>query len=194
MKKEEIEENRDQLALQHRRITDSIEYAKRIQRAIMTPVAEMKQLLPNSFVMLRPKAKVSGDFFWVKEKNEMVLFAAVDCTGHGVPGGFMSIIGNNLLTHIASENNSILPGDILDQISLRLMEMLDKQQVESIKTSAGKRTAWKVKDGMDIALCSLNKKTLELSFAGAHNPLYLIRKNKLQELQKDYLNINEEVL
>lgn len=187
--KEKIEENRDQLALQHRRITDSIEYAKRIQRAIMTPVAEMKQLLPDSFVMLRPKAKVSGDFFWVKGKNETVLFAAVDCTGHGVPGGFMSIIANNLLTHIASENNSILPGDMLDQISLRLMAMLDKQQAESSKTSTGKRTAWKVKDGMDLALCSLNKKTLELSFAGAHSPLYLIRKNKLQEFKGDRLFI-----
>jgi len=187
--KEEIEENRDQLALQHRRITDSIEYAKRIQRAIMTPVAEMKLLLPDSFVMLRPKAKVSGDFFWVKEKNETVLFAAVDCTGHGVPGGFMSIIGNNLLTQIASESNSILPGDMLDKISLSLMAMLDKQQLENREVSTGKRTIWKVKDGMDIALCSLNKKTLELSFAGAHNPLYLIRNNKLKEFKGDRLFI-----
>ena len=187
--KQELQENKDQLELQHKRIQDSISYAKRIQHALLTPEESISRYLENSFLLLKPKAGVSGDFFWANEINDSVLFAAVDCTGHGVPGCFMSIVGNNLLNQISSEYPDSNPSRILQEVSLRLLKLLAKNQDTEKKQN--KSRSWRVKDGMDIAMCLINKTSLTLHFSGAHNPLYLIRDSKLIEYKGDRLFIGD---
>lgn len=187
-KKEEIEAQRDALAdknnslevaytkieIQNKHITDSIRYAKRIQTAILPPDQLVKQLLPDAFILYKPKDIVSGDFYWLAQKDGRVMFSAVDCTGHGVPGAFMSIVGNDQLAYIVNVKGILTPGQILDELNVGVTNSL---RHESSHTS--------VKDGMDIALCSLDFKTRKLDFAGAFNPLYLIRNNELIEVKGD---------
>lgn len=155
-------------------ITDSIRYAKRIQEAILPADKTIKKLLPDSFILYKPKDIVSGDFYRLEEKNGKILFAAVDCTGHGVPGAFMSIVGNNLLNQAINEHHKTSPSEILDEVNKGLSEVLKQKEEEAT-----------VKDGMDLALCSLDieKKTLE--FAGANNPLWIIRNKALIEIKGD---------
>jgi serine phosphatase RsbU (regulator of sigma subunit) len=151
---------------QKNEITDSISYARRIQKAILPPDNMVERLLPSSFIFYKPKDVVSGDFYWVEEKNSLVMFAAVDCTGHGVPGAMMSVIGMNLLNQAVKEKGLIVPADILQH--------LDTGVTDTLRQSSGTES---VKDGMDLSLCALNTKTLQLQFAGAFNNLWLVRKN-----------------
>jgi serine phosphatase RsbU (regulator of sigma subunit) len=170
--KEEIESQRVKLEHLYNEVTDSIKYAKRIQEAILPPDALVKKELPNPFVLYKPKDIVSGDFYWMEKVNEKVYFAAVDCTGHGVPGAFMSIVGSNLLNQIVKQESD--PGEILNKLSKGIKDTLH-QGVEEGST----------KDGMDIALCSFDAKTNVLQYAGAYNPLYLVRKGELIETKAD---------
>jgi phosphoserine phosphatase RsbU/P len=149
-----------------------IKYAKRIQRAIFPANADIKKLLPESFVFFRSKGIVSGDFYWVEQKNDKVLFAAVDCTGHGVPGAFMSLVANNLLNQAITEHGLTKPSSILDEVNSGLTNTLHQTYEES-----------SVKDGMDIALCALDKKSLRLEYAGAYNPVLIIRNGELIEIK-----------
>lgn len=149
-------------------ITDSIRYAKRIQEAIFPPEELIKKLLPDSFIFYKPKDIVSGDFYWVEHTENKILFAAVDCTGHGVPGAFMSIVGNNLLNEAVHEYRLSKPSHILDFLNKGVSSTL-RQEVENSK----------VKDGMDIALCAWDKKENKLEFSGANNPIYFARENQL---------------
>jgi ligand-binding sensor domain-containing protein/serine phosphatase RsbU (regulator of sigma subunit) len=165
-----------ELAEKNKDITDSIRYAKRIQEAIMPPMHNVKKCLPDSFILYKPKDIVSGDFYWVEKKGDIVMFAAVDCTGHGVPGAFMSIVGHNLLNQAADEDS---PGKVLDKLNKLLTETL-KQPGSS---------EYRVRDGMDISLCFINIKTMELQYAGAYNPLYIVRKRELKEYKADALAI-----
>jgi serine phosphatase RsbU (regulator of sigma subunit) len=153
-------------------VTDSIRYAKRIQQAILPPDNLMKKLLPDSFVLYKPKDIVSGDFYWLDQRDNKTLFAAVDCTGHGVPGAFMSIVGYNLLKHVINKLDVTQPSLILDELSKGVSETLHQHFEEAT-----------AKDGMDISLCSLDIKKQELEFAGAFNPLYLIRDRQVQEIK-----------
>jgi serine phosphatase RsbU (regulator of sigma subunit) len=148
-------------------ILDSIKYAKRIQEAII-PSAEIMRnaITPDLFVFYRPKDIVSGDFYWMRNTAEGVLFAAVDCTGHGVPGAFVSIIGNNGLNRAVNEFGLRKPGDILDKLS-ELTEEAFRQQGNT-----------EVKDGMDCSLVLYRKKENILEYAGANNPLWIVRKNE----------------
>ncbi len=168
--KEEIEKNRDEIQRNVKNITDSIKYAKRIQRAIFPANSDIKKLLPDSFVFFRSKAIVSGDFYWVEKKDDKVLFAAVDCTGHGVPGAFMSLVANNLLNHAITEHGLTKPSFILDEVNSGLTNKLHQTYEES-----------SVKDGMDIALCALDTNKMILEYAGAYNPVFIIRKGELIE-------------
>jgi serine phosphatase RsbU (regulator of sigma subunit)/CHASE3 domain sensor protein len=170
--KEEIESQRVKLEHLYNEVTDSIKYAKRIQEAILPPEALIKKELPEPFVLYKPKDIVSGDFYWMEKVNEKVYFAAVDCTGHGVPGAFMSIVGSNLLNQIVKQESD--PGEILNKLSKGIKDTLH-QGVEEGST----------KDGMDIALCSFDAKTNVLQYAGAYNPLYLVRKGELIETKAD---------
>ncbi len=168
--KEEIEKNRDEIQRNVKNITDSIKYAKRIQRAIFPADSDIKKLLPESFVFFRSKGIVSGDFYWVEKKSDKILFAAVDCTGHGVPGAFMSLVANNLLNQAITEHGLTQPAAILDEVNSGLTNTLHQTYEES-----------SVKDGMDIALCSLDFKTLTLEYSGAYNPVFVIRNGELIE-------------
>jgi tetratricopeptide (TPR) repeat protein len=155
-------------------ITDSIQYARRIQEAILPEVEFTATFKESAFVVYRPKDIVSGDFYWMAQTADYLLFAAVDCTGHGVPGAFVSIVCSNLLSQSVKEHGLTRPDEILNDVNVRLSETLRQRQDES-----------RVRDGMDIALCSIHKKTLHLTFAGAFNPVWIIRNNVLTELLPD---------
>ena len=147
-------------------ITDSILYAKRIQAAILPPDKNVKQHLPQSFILYKPKDIVAGDFYWMEAIGNKTLFAAADCTGHGVPGAMVSVICNNGLNRSVREYGLTSPGEILDKTRDIVIQEFEKSEEE-------------VKDGMDIALCSLEGNKLQ--YAGAHNPLWIIRNGELTE-------------
>jgi len=168
--KEEIDKQKEQIEEYFVQVTDSIKYAQKIQEAILPPDHHVSRLLPESFILYRPKDIVSGDFYWLGEAKDKVFFAAVDCTGHGVPGAFMSIVGYNQLKQAIITTGGSNPAEILDHLNQGVSETL--HQTDENSTS---------KDGMDIAICSLNHKTLELEYAGAFNPLYLLRNDEIIE-------------
>ncbi|UKN02380.1 GAF domain-containing protein [Paracrocinitomix mangrovi] len=174
----ELSHQKEIIEEKNKHITDSIRYAKRIQDATLPSVSLVRSYLPESFVLFKPKDIVSGDFYWVEHVNDTVLFAVVDCTGHGVPGAFLSLIGHNSLNQIVNELGIYKPAEILYE--------LDKIVYNTLQNDLEKTN---IKDGMDMAICSLNLKTRELEFAGAYNPLYLIRDNELQEIKGDKLAI-----
>ncbi len=167
---EEIQKQKDIVEIKNKDITDSINYAKRIQDTILPPDNEIKRLLPESFILFLPKDILSGDFYWVDEIDDTVLVAAVDCTGHGVPGALMSIVGNNILSQSINEHRLSKPSAILDELNKGVTNTLRQKNEES-----------KVKDGMDIVLLSLDKKTNKVAWAGANNPIYHIRSGTLNE-------------
>jgi len=163
-----------QIETKNKDITDSIKYAKRLQEAIL-PIADFqKQFHENAFIFYRPKDIVSGDFYWMAKKENKILIAAVDCTGHGVPGAFMSIVGHNLLNQAVNEHNIVKPSDILNELNKGITNTLRQYEDEAT-----------VKDGMDIALCCINTDTLEVEYAGAYNPLWIIKDNNLSEIKAD---------
>ena len=166
--KDEIDSQRAKLEELYTDVTASIRYAKRLQDSILPPEKLIKKQFPSSFVLFKPKDIVSGDFYWIgKYKNEQ-MFAAVDCTGHGVPGAFMSLVGANGLNSAVIEHKLGDPGKVLDDLNKYASEALNKSNDDSVR------------DGMDITICALNRKEMKLRFAGAYNPLYLIRDNELE--------------
>lgn len=170
-----IEEQKKIVEDKNEKITDSINYAQRIQQAILPSMESVKELFPESFVLFKPKDVVSGDFYWVHEiSTHEFLIAAVDCTGHGVPGALMSIMGYNLLEQIVKGQKINEPAKILDSLS----ELI----ITSLKQT-GELNG--VKDGMDIALCKINCLSNELEFAGAHNPLYIVNGEVVTEIKAD---------
>ncbi len=172
--KEEIQEKGKELEIIYKQVTDSIHYAKRIQEAILPPPELFKQLLPNSFVLYKPKDIVSGDFYWLDTKDGKVYFAAVDCTGHGVPGAFMSIVGSNILKDTVNNTNLNSPAEIMDKLNEGVVSTLHVGLSEK-----------QTKDGMDMTLCALNFDNLELQYSAAFNPLYLIRDGQLIQYKAD---------
>ncbi len=151
----------------NRDITASIRYAERIQRAMLPP----DNLFPETFIFFRPKDIVSGDFYWMYDNGDYMFIAAVDCTGHGVPGAFMSIIGHNSLNKIVREYGLVKPAAILDQLNNEVVKALLARHETTIN------------DGMDLSLVALNKKKRTMEYAGAYNPLYVVR-NKEMKLYK----------
>ncbi len=166
--KEEIEGKNEELEILYKQVTDSIHYAKRIQEAILPAQTYIDDVLPNSFVLYKPKDIVSGDFYWIVKKNNLVYFAAVDCTGHGVPGAFMSLVGHNILQDIINHSNNITPAQIMNSLREGVLNTLNTDK-------SGRDT----KDGMDMTLCCVNFETLELQYAAAFNPLYIVRNGEL---------------
>jgi ligand-binding sensor domain-containing protein/serine phosphatase RsbU (regulator of sigma subunit) len=147
-------------------MTDSIKYAKNIQEALLPAITGLQKDFPESFVLYMPKDIVSGDFYWFANRDGKNLFAAADCTGHGVPGAFMSIIGNSLLNEIIGEQHIYQPAEILNSLHVGVKTALNHNKGESER-----------RDGMDIALCSFNKENLTLDYAGANRALWIYRKN-----------------
>ena len=163
-----ITRQKEEIEAKNKDITASIRYAKEIQEAILPTNEEIAELLSESFVLFKPKDIVSGDFYWaIQAKNNKIIWAAADCTGHGVPGAFMSMIGNALLNEIVIEKGITKPAQILNELKTHIIKSLSQTG------ERGER-----RDGMDIALCVLDKKTNKLEFAGAYNPLYIVRNDR----------------
>lgn len=173
---------KEELETHKKEITDSINYAKRIQESILPPDSYWKSCLPESFIFYRPKDIVSGDFYWIEQKGDTVCFSAVDCTGHGVPGALMSVVGFNLLTQAVNEMNLLVPSEILKH--------LDEGVTKTLRQSGDGKG---VKDGMDLSLCSLNLKTRELQYAGAYNSLYYVSGGTLKEVKSDKFPIGVNI-
>ena len=165
---EEVVKQKAEIEELYTDVTASIRYAKRLQDSILPPEKFIKKYFPSSFVFFKPKDIVSGDFYWIGKQKDELMFAAVDCTGHGVPGAFMSLVGANGLDSAFSEQKTPTPGTMLDGLNKYANNSLNKSIDDSIR------------DGMDITLCSLNFKKMKLKFAGANNPLYLIRNGELE--------------
>jgi len=165
--RDEIEAQRDLLFAQKKEITDSIGYAQRIQAAILPHKTYLDKVIPDYFVLFKPRDIVSGDFYWIKELGSSIVIVAADCTGHGVPGAFMSMLGITLLNELFVEGRSYKPGEILGELRTKVKAML--VQEGNIRDQ---------KDGMDMAIALINKEKKELQFAGAYNPLYLIREKE----------------
>ena len=177
-----ITKQKDVIEKQKEEITDSIRYAKRIQTAVLPPHKIITESLPDHFVLFKPKDIVSGDFYWMKKLNGFTVIAAVDCTGHGVPGAFMSMLGIAFLNEIVRKIEVTKACDVLNEMRYQIKTTLRQEGKEG-----------EAKDGMDIALCVIDHKNMKLQFSGAYNPLYLYRKNAegfvLNEVKADRMPI-----
>ncbi|MBI2279627.1 MAG: SpoIIE family protein phosphatase [Bacteroidetes bacterium] len=165
-----IEIQRNEIESKNIAITDSIHYAKRIQFAILPSDKKVKTHLKNCFVFYQPKDIVSGDFYWVEQVNDEIIFSVIDCTGHGVPGAFVSLIAYNMINKVVLENQITKPAEILNKMD-ELMQSLFKNSEENIR------------DGVDMGICSYNIKTNELNFAGAFHSLFVCEGNELNEIK-----------
>jgi len=168
-----LEDQKNQIAAKNEDILDSIKYAKRIQNTILPSENLLSSRFKEHFVFYRPKDIVSGDFYWMREVGDKVVWSTVDCTGHGVPGAFVSIVGNNSLVRTVNEFKLEQPNEILDKLRELVVEAFRAQ---------GERD---VKDGMDLALVSLDQKTNKLMYSGANNPLLIIRGREVIEVKAD---------
>jgi ligand-binding sensor domain-containing protein/serine phosphatase RsbU (regulator of sigma subunit) len=185
--KDEIEEQRDKIqkqknVIEHKNtnITASITYAKRIQSAILPPQELLNKLIPDSFILFKPKSIVSGDFYWVESTRSHIYFAVVDCTGHGVPGALMSVVGYNLLNQALKEKNIDKPSEIMDYLANNLSKTLRQTDTDT-----------SLRDGMDMILCRVNLLSFKLEFAGAHCPLYLYRDGEITVFKTDKFSIGQ---
>ena len=160
----QIVEQKEIIEHAHNEVRASITYAERIQKALLSTDDYWQQVSPEHFILFLPRDVVSGDFYWAYADDEQVYWAAADCTGHGVPGAFMSMLGIGFLNEIVGEGGEKVPGRILDKLRFKIIQSLEQ------RSSNDQR-----KDGMDIAVCALNKQTMTLQYAGAYNPLFVVR-------------------
>ncbi len=167
---ESLESAYHQIEDQNKRITDSIRYAKRIQNAILPSREYLQHVVEKHFVLYKPKDIVSGDFYWASEKANKSIIAAADCTGHGVPGAFMSMIGNTVLNKVVNENGITTPNEILSELRSGIITSLNSSEQ---------------KDGMDITVITYDRGARILEFAGANNPMYLVRSGELTVIKGD---------
>lgn len=164
LKNEEITHQKDLVEEKQKEIIDSINYAKRIQQAVLTGEDVWDKISKEHFILFKPKDIVSGDFYWAyNTPNNRSVFALADCTGHGVPGGFMSMLGNSFLNEIVVENKIFKANEILNKLRSKIINALEQ------------KGGTQQKDGMDMCLCVWNKLDNTLEFAGANNPLWLLR-------------------
>lgn len=163
---------------QKNEITDSIQYAKRIQSAILPPLNLLDSQLKDHFVLYQPKDIIAGDFYWLSHTKGKILFAVADCTGHGVPGALVSVVCNNALNRSVREYELTKPGEILDKAREIVVQEFSKSDED-------------VKDGMDIALCSIEGQKLE--YAGAYNPLWIIRNGEIIETKANRQPVGKQI-
>ena len=176
-------EARERLEEKNKEIVDSINYAKRIQDAMMTSESYRKSVIPKSFTFFKPKDVVSGDFYWVyKDQDKNVFFTVADCTGHGVPGAFMSMIGTSLLNEIIVEKGIKETNKILDEMRKQIIKSLNQDAEDDQK------------DGMDISICKLNLQKSSLEFSGAHNPLLVVSNDKIKTFKGDSQAVGLETI
>ncbi|MFC2086238.1 two-component regulator propeller domain-containing protein, partial [Bacteroidota bacterium] len=175
-------EQKDQIEAQSKSMTDSIQYAKRIQTAMLPPEAYIHELLHENFILYKPRDVVSGDFYWVKQVNQYIILVAADCTGHGVPGAFMSMLGVSFLNEIVQQREITQANQVLNELRRKIKHSLRQH---------GKKD--ESKDGMDIAICAIDTKTNKMQYSGAFNPLILIKykkgKTELTEIKADRMPV-----
>lgn len=176
----EITKQKEIIEEKNREIVDSINYAQRIQQSLLPSLEEIRKNLPESFVFYKPRNIVSGDFYWFAEQNNRYYIAAVDCTGHGVPGAMLSMIGFNFLNQLVSEMHMTDPGKILDQLHSRISQTLNKD---------GFVDGREMRDGMDMALLCIDKTTNTFSFSGAVRPLYYVDDEGIKTIKGGYYSI-----
>ena len=174
-----IELQKFELELKDKDITDSLIYAQRIQEALLPSESYFRKHFSDSFILFKPKNIVSGDFYWIGEKGEKVFVVAADCTGHGVPGALMSMIGLKIIEKTINEDNIEIPSMILEVMNKGLEKTFSRE----------KNIGTIIRDGMDIGLCVINRKRKKLQYAGAFLPLYLIREGNLVEISADKIII-----
>jgi len=175
----ELKSAYDEIHHKNKEITDSINYASRIQAALLPQDENLKSVFPEHFILFLPRNVVSGDFYWAAKMGKKMVFATADCTGHGVPGALMSMLGISFLNEIVVERKHMDPGDILNNLRSLVIKALKQTGKEDEQ-----------KDGMDIALCVFDTDNRELEFAGAYNPLYVIRDGILEEHKADRMPIS----
>jgi serine phosphatase RsbU (regulator of sigma subunit) len=167
IQKKEVEDQKYLVEEKQKEILDSITYAQRIQNALLPPLQDVSSSLPNSFILFKPKDIVAGDFYWFAETNDKKIIAACDCTGHGVPGAFMSTIGSEKLNEAVKESSDV--SVILNLVNLGMKKVL--RQTDKMDST---------RDGMDVSLCAFNKDLSQVEYAGANRPLWIIRKDQLE--------------
>lgn len=180
-KAREISHQNEIIELKNKELTDSILYAKNIQNAVMSSEALFREIFPASYILFLPKDIVSGDFFWFAEKKDRVIWAVVDCTGHGVPGGFMTMLGSSILNQVVNEEGEYRPDEILNALRIRVIDALNSS------ADSGRR------DGMDASLVCYFPESRKLQFAGAHQSLYIVRRGQLMETRGDKFPIGAHV-
>lgn len=171
----EISFQKEELDFKNKEITDSINYAQRLQNAILPYIDEIKSRLPDVFVFYKPRDIVSGDLYWYADKGNSIYLASIDCTGHGVPGAFLSVVANSALNEIVNDT----AGDLLPNI---ILQKLDEKITHTLK-QGGQFSL--TRDGMDIALCMIDFNTNTLYYSGANRPLYFIRNSELEKIKGD---------
>jgi len=176
---EQVEKQKSELEIRERNITDSLNYAQRIQEALLPSEDYFRKYFTESFIFFKPKDIVSGDFYWIGEKNGRIFIVAADCTGHGVPGALMSMIGLEIIEKTINEDNINVPAYILAVLNKGLEKTFSRE----------KNIGTIIKDGMDIGLCMIDRNKKKIEYAGAFFPLYLIRNNSLIEIKGDKLII-----
>jgi serine phosphatase RsbU (regulator of sigma subunit) len=173
----EIREKNTQLGEALTDIKDSINYAKRLQEAILPKHEEVKKIFPKNFIYYLPRDIVSGDFYWTTVQNNKKVFVVADCTGHGVPGAFVSMLGNDLLNHIINENQVIDTSKILTNLNKGVLNAFNNNDAN-----------YSTNDGMDIAVITIDENNV-LQFSGAHRPLTIVRDKEIIELKPDKKSI-----
>lgn len=171
---------KNELSHKNKDFRDSLTYAHRIQSAMHTAEKEIDRLFPESFVLQRPKDIVSGDFCWAKEIDGSVYFSVADCTGHGVPGAFMSLIGLDFFRKIVVEKEIRQPSNVLSELNCQFNKVFENANEISLR------------DGMDLSFCAFHKEEMELEFAGAFHSVYIIRKNELLEFKGDRKSVGPD--
>ncbi len=178
LQKNVVSEQKEIVEKQKEEIVDSITYAQRIQQSILMEESEIQNYLPECFIYFQPKDIVSGDFYWCSKIDDKIIIAVVDCTGHGVPGAFMSMIGNTLLNQIVNEKQFTKPSEILRLLNLEVYEALRQKKEDELSP-----------EGMDIAICSIDYINNEVQYAGARNPLYVLTGNQIEVIQANFYGI-----
>jgi serine phosphatase RsbU (regulator of sigma subunit) len=177
---QELAQANEELGEKNKNITSSIEYSLTIQQAILPAQSVMRENFKDFFLLYRPKDIVAGDFYWFSKRDNLIFIAVADCTGHGVPGALMSMLGISFLNEIVNEYHVFNPAEILDLLRLKVIKTLRQRETNT-------------KDGMDISICVINTEMRELNYAGAFNPVYITSKIKDTASMAFEVYVNEHV-
>ncbi|HOS83524.1 MAG TPA: SpoIIE family protein phosphatase, partial [Bacteroidales bacterium] len=176
----QLQEQNKKIAQQYKEIKQSMTYAKRLQNAILPNKYKFSSVFKDHFILYKPRDIVSGDFYWISEKRKKTYIVTADCTGHGIPGAFLSMLGISFLNQIVSKNHDISPHDILHKLGLLFSETINNHDDHMTR------------DSMDISVCLIDHSSKTMEYAGAYNPIYIIRNHELYELTVDKFSLHKD--